>query len=36
MDDLAAGVLVLATIVVIINVSLDMAYGFIDPRLRNT
>lgn len=31
-----AGVLVLATIVVIINVSLDMAYGFIDPRLRNT
>ena len=31
-----AGVLVLAAIVVIINVSLDMAYGFIDPRLRNT
>ncbi|MGI9408944.1 MAG: ABC transporter permease, partial [Hyphomicrobiaceae bacterium] len=31
-----AGVLVLAAIVVVINVSLDMAYGFIDPRLRNT
>ena len=31
-----AGVLVLAAIVVIINVSLDMADGFIDPRLRNT
>lgn len=31
-----AGVLVLAAIVVIINVSLDVAYGFIDPRLRNT
>ena len=31
-----AGVLVLAAIVVIINVSLDISYGFIDPRLRNT
>ncbi len=31
-----AGVLVLAAIVVVINVSLDVAYGFIDPRLRNT
>jgi ABC-type dipeptide/oligopeptide/nickel transport system permease component len=31
-----AGVLILAAIVVVINVSLDMAYGFIDPRLRNT
>jgi peptide/nickel transport system permease protein len=29
-----AGVLVLAAIVVIVNVSLDVIYGFIDPRLR--
>ena len=31
-----AGVLVLAAIVVVINVTLDVSYGFIDPRLRNT
>ncbi len=31
-----AGVLVLAAIVVVINVTLDISYGFIDPRLRNT
>jgi peptide/nickel transport system permease protein len=31
-----AGVLVLAAIVVVINVALDVSYGFIDPRLRNT
>lgn len=31
-----AGVLVLAAIVVAINVTLDVSYGFIDPRLRNT
>ena len=29
-----AGVLVLAAIVVLVNVSLDIIYGFIDPRLR--
>jgi peptide/nickel transport system permease protein len=29
-----AGVLVLAAVVVIVNVSLDIIYGFIDPRLR--
>ncbi|MFM9847346.1 MAG: ABC transporter permease [Hyphomicrobiaceae bacterium] len=29
-----AGVLVLAAVVVIVNVSLDVIYGFIDPRLR--
>lgn len=31
-----AGVLVLAAIVVVINVTLDVSYGFIDPRLRST
>ena len=29
-----AGVLVLAAVVVVVNVSLDVIYGFIDPRLR--
>ena len=31
-----AGVLVLAAIVVIINVALEVSYGFIDPRVRNS
>jgi len=31
-----AGVLILAAIVVLINVSLDIIYGFIDPRLRSS